>query len=143
MSTLQNVPAPPQLPVGRRPITPSFQCVAVDLVEYKFISDGDWYILSVIDHLTRFVILIAIRNRGHNTIVGNLTERVCSVFGPPETLHSDQGLEFENQLVKELQNVIGHKKTRTTPYRPQGNSVLERVHSMAHNMVAMYTALAC
>jgi len=60
------------------------------------------------------------------------------VFSPPETLHSDQGTEFENELVKELQAVFGFRKTRTSAYRPQGNSVLERVHSTLHNMLAMY-----
>ncbi|CAB1120564.1 unnamed protein product [Ectocarpus sp. CCAP 1310/34] len=52
---------PPQLPVGHRPVTQPFQCVAVDLVEYKSLSEGNRYILSVIDHLTRFVILIPIK----------------------------------------------------------------------------------
>ena len=65
-----------------------------------------------------------------------------SVFGPPETLHSDQGKEFENELVKELQSVFGYKKTRTAAFRPQGNSVLERVHSTVHNMLAMYSNLS-
>ena len=64
------------------------------------------------------------------------------VFGVPETLHSDQGKELENQVVKELQSVSGYKKTRTAAYRPQGNSVLERVHSTVHNMLAMYSNLA-
>ena len=61
-----------------------------------------------------------------------------SVFSAPETLHSDLGCEFENELVKELQSVFGFKKTRTSAYRPLGNSVLECVHSTMHNMLAMY-----
>ena len=64
------------------------------------------------------------------------------MFGPPETLHSDQGKEFENELVKELQSVFGYKKTRTAAFRPQGNSVLERVHSTVHNMLAMCSNLS-
>lgn len=134
---------PPALPVGHRPVERPFQCVAVDLVEYKSASEGNRYILSVIDHFTRFVILIAIKNKEATTIVRNLMDRVFSIFGPPETLHSDQGTEFENQLVKELQNVFGYSKTRTAAYRPQGNSVLERVHSTLHSMLAMYSNLAC
>ena len=38
--------------------------------------------------------------------------------------------------------MFGYKKTRTTPYRPQGNSVLGRVHSTMHNMLAMYCEVA-
>ena len=88
-------------------------------------SQGNRFILSVIDHLTRFVILIAIKSKAVCTIV-HLIARVFSVFGPPETLYSDRGKEFENELVKELQSVFGYKKTRTAAFRPQGNSVLER-----------------
>ena len=82
---------PPKLPLGHCPVTRAFQCVAVDLVEYKRLSQGNRFILSVIDHLTRFVVVIPIKDRAARTIVRHLIERVFSVFGPPETLHSDQG----------------------------------------------------
>ena len=99
-------------------------------------SQGNRFILSV--HFIRFVVLKPIKDKAARTIVRHLIERVFSVFGPPETLHSDQGKEFENELVKELQSVFGYKKTRTAAFRPQGNSVLERTHSTVHNMLAMY-----
>ena len=65
-----------------------------------------------------------------------------SVFGVPAMVHSDQDTEFENQLVRESQTVFGYKITRTTPYRSQGNSVLERVYNTMHNMLAMYCDVA-
>ena len=92
---------PPKLPAGHRPVTRAFQCVAVDLVDYKSLSQGNRFILSVIDHFTRFVVLIPTKDKAARTIV-HLIERVFSVFGPPETLHSHQGKEFENALVQEL-----------------------------------------
>ena len=88
-------------------------------VEHKSWSHGN-RILSVIDHFTRFVVLIPIKDKAARTIVRHLMERVFSVFGPPETLHSDQGKEFENELVKELQSVFGYKKTRTARLSPSG-----------------------
>ena len=103
-------------------------------------SQGNRFILSV--HFIRFVVLKPIKDKAARTIVRHLIERVFSVFGPPETLHSDQGKEFENELVKELQSVFGYKKTRTAAFRPQGNSVLERAHSTVHNMLAMYSNLS-
>ena len=54
----------------------------------------------------------------------------------------DCGKKFENSLIRELQKVFGYKKTHTTPYRPQGNSVLERFHSTMQNMLAMYCDVA-
>ena len=115
----------------------------MDLVEYKSKSEGNRFILSVIDHLKHFPVLIPIKSKEAAVVVRHLLDRVFSVFGPPETLHSDQEKDFENQLVKELQSVFGYKKTRTAAYRSQGNSVLERVHSTVHNMLAMYSNLPC
>ena len=54
----------------------------------------------------------------------------------------DQGAEFENKVVKQLQDVFGYKKTKTTPYRLQGNSVSERMHSTLHAMLSMYSNIA-
>ena len=44
--------------------------------------------------------------------------------------------------MKQLQDVFGYKKTKTTPYRPQGNSVSERMHSTQHAMLSMYSNIA-
>ena len=107
---------PSKLPFGHRPVTRALQCVALDLVEYKGLSQENRFILSVIDHLTRFVIMIPIKDRAARTIVRHLIERVFSVFGPPEPLHSDQGKEFENELVKELQSVFLYKKHVQPPF---------------------------
>ena len=81
--------------------------------------------------------MIAIKDKAARTIVRHLIERVFSVLGPLETLHSDQGKEkFENELVKELQSVFGYNKARTATFRPQSNSVLDRVHSTVHSKLA-------
>ena len=87
--------------------------------------------------MTRFLVLVAISDKSAATIARVVVERVFSVFSAPETLHSDQGSEFENEVVKELQSVFTFKMTRTSAYRPQGNSVLERVHSTLDNILAV------
>jgi hypothetical protein len=55
-----------------------------------------------------------------------LETRVFCVFGVPEELHTDQGSQFEGELMAELCKIWGVAKTRSTPYHPQGNSVVER-----------------
>jgi hypothetical protein len=55
-----------------------------------------------------------------------LDHRVFSYFGLPEELHSDRGAQFEGDLMTELCGFWNISKTRTTPYHPQSNGVVER-----------------
>ena len=134
----------PKLHTGHLPVDRPFERVSIDLVEYKTESVSPTglkcsYVVTIIDHLTRFVMLIALPDKKEQTIAKALVKRVFGIFGPPETLHSDQGPEFENKVVKQLQNAFGYEKTKTTPYRPQGNSVSERMHSTLNAMLSMYS----
>ena len=54
-----------------------------------------------------------------------LDQQVFCYFGLPEQLHSDQGAQFQSQLLDDLCRLWGVNKTRTTPYHPQGNGVVE------------------
>ena len=101
--------------------------MAIDL-EYESTSNNSKSGMSAIDRMTRFLVLVANSNKSAATSARVLVERVCSVFSAPETSHSEKRSEFQNELVKELQSVVGFKKTRTSAYPPPGNSVLERVH---------------
>ena len=136
----------PKLPTGHAPVERPFQRISVDLVEYKSLSKSATgvpckFVLSIMDHLTRFAILTPIPNKAAETVARVIIDRLISVFGPPETLHSDQGTEFENKIIHQLQTILGYEKTRTTPYRPQGNSVSERVHATMHTMLAMHSSM--
>ena len=95
----------------------------------------------MMDHVTRFAVLLRVRKKTAETVANAIIERIISIFGPPETLHFDQGPEFVNKVIYQLQQILGYKKTRTTPYRPQGNSVSERLQSTMHSMLAMHIVI--
>ncbi len=51
------------------------------------------------------------------TVASVLWENLICHFVFPKRIHSDQGANFESELVKELCTIAG-LKSRTTPYHP-------------------------
>ncbi|KAL1264213.1 hypothetical protein QQF64_004568 [Cirrhinus molitorella] len=80
-------------------------------------------ILMITDHFTKFAVAIPTPNQKARTVAKCLWENFMVHYGIPEKLHSDQGPDFESRTIKELCQVAGIHKVRTTPYHPRGNPV--------------------
>jgi len=50
-------------------------------------------------------------------------------------IHSDQGANFDSELIRELCIFLNIKKSHTTPFHPQGNSGPERFNRTLLNML--------
>jgi hypothetical protein len=61
-------------------------------------------------------------------------------FGLPCQLHSDQGRNFESQLMKELCLITGIHRTRTTPFHPRSDGLTERANRTILQMLRTSTA---
>ena len=61
------------------------------------------------------------------TIATALLEGFIGRFGIPHTIHTDQGRDFESKLFKELCKLLDIEKTRTTPWHPQRDGMVERL----------------
>lgn len=53
-------------------------------------------------------------------------EQYITEHGGPEYLHTDQGCQFEADLIKMLSSKLGVMKTRTSLYHPKGDGLIER-----------------
>ena len=105
----------------------AWQKLAVDLVgPLPETSRGYKWILVISDHFTRWQDALALPDATAPTVATAQEEHVFCYFGLPEQIHSDQGAQFEGELMVELCDIWGVKKTRTSPYHPQGNGVVER-----------------
>ena len=49
---------------------------------------------------------------------------------------SDQAAEFMGQVISELCDLLGITKIRMSPYHPQTNGTIERVHQTLRRMIA-------
>jgi len=57
--------------------------------------------------------------------VSDTIVKLCSNFGIPTVIHSEQGRNFENSLSSQVLQAFGIQKSRTTAYHPQGDGMVE------------------
>ena len=63
--------------------------------------DGSYnYIGHVVDHFSKYHVLFPLEQKSASETVLNLIRKVFSYFGLPAILHSDNGKEFVNDLIK-------------------------------------------
>ena len=67
-----------------------------------------------------------------------LVSEVFSRFCCPQQIHTDQGREFQSNLFSTLCKMFGIEKTRTTPYRPQSDGLVERLNRTQKQMLTNY-----
>lgn len=60
------------------------------------------------------------------------------MFGVPKEIHSDQGTNFESGLFKEMCELLNMEKTRTTPFRPKSDGMVERANQTIQNMFSAF-----
>ena len=56
----------------------------------------------------------------------------------PLVIHSDQGRKLENGLMKSLCTLLGCTKTRTAPFRPESDGMIERFNRTCLMMLSMF-----
>ena len=89
-------------------------------------DSGNKYILVVQDYYSKWVEMFAIPDKTAQTVAEILVSEVFTRYGLCCRLHSDQGMEFESSLTHELCRLWGVKKTRTSPFAPWSNGMVER-----------------
>ena len=101
---------------------------------------GYHYILVIADYFSKWTEAFPIKNKCADTVADVL---VILRFGMPLVMHSDQGREFENGLMKSLRALLGCTKTKTTPYRPESDGMIERFNQKCLMMLSMFVNDRC
>lgn len=113
-----------------------FERCGIDLTGPWPKSNGKVYILTYLDHFTKWADAIPVTNKEAETIAKALVSQLCCHVGVPIQLLSDQGKEFDNNLMAALCLLLGVDKVCTTPYQTSTNGAIERMHRSINSLLA-------
>ena len=118
--------------MGKLPLTQElfgvrFARVAVDIISgFKTTPRGNTCMMVVTDYYTKYTRVFPLENHKAATCAEAFVRGWVLHLGVPLKMHSDQGREFESNLWTEMCHYLAICKTRTNPYRPQSDGMVER-----------------
>lgn len=131
----QQLCAPLQSSVTSRP----YERVALDILgPLPETSNLNKYILVVGYYFSKWTESFPLPNQEAKTVTKVLMEEWVCRFGDPRTIHTDQGRNFESTLFRELCHLLNIHKTRTSPYHPQSNGMIERFNRTLLSMLSHF-----
>ena len=90
-----------------------------------------------VDCFSRWTEACPLPNKTALAVADAFFQHIVCRFGMPSVIHSDQGREFENNLMQELCLLCGSHKTQTTPYHPVSDGLVERFNRTLLMMLAI------
>ncbi|KAL7868508.1 hypothetical protein SRHO_G00098920 [Serrasalmus rhombeus] len=131
---LRKAPLERAAPLVNIRATRPLELVCMDFLSIEPDRSNTKDVLVITDFFTKYAVAVPTPNQKARTVAKCLWENFIVYYGIPERLHSDQGPDFESKTIKELCEVIGTRKVRTTPYHPRGNPV-ERFNRTLLSMI--------
>ena len=99
---------------------------------------GNTCLLVVADYFTRWVEAYPMSDQQAATTANKLVIEFISRFGVPLELHSDQLRNFESDLFQQVCKLLAITKTRSTPYHPASNGLVERFNRTLAKMIRSF-----
>ena len=112
----------------RPPPDRRFASLHVDLVGPLPECRGYRYLFTIIDRYTRWMEVIPLVTMTATDCATALVENWIARYGVPTDIVTDQGRQFISTIWVELLRSLGIISSRTTPYHPQSNGMVERMH---------------
>lgn len=111
------------------------ELVCIDFWSAENSSGRSVDVLVITDHFTKLAHAFPCKDQSAKQVARLLWDRYFCVYGFPERIHSDQGANFESQLIHDLLEVAGVRKSRTTAYHLMGNGQVERFNRTLGGMI--------
>lgn len=106
-----------------------FELIAADLVQLPKTRHGYIGCLVVIDHFTKWLSVVPIRNKTALTVASALERLVLpNLPRKPERILTDNGREFTSEQFNDLLDQYNIRHIYSTPYKPSSNGAVERAN---------------
>jgi hypothetical protein len=113
--------------------------IAMDILcELPETSGGNKHISVISNYYTKWTECFAMPNMEAKSVAQLLVEEVIVRFGTPYVIHTYQGVQFESILFQETCRLLQIEKTRTTPYHPQSDGMVERNNRTILTMLSAF-----
>ncbi|GBM91533.1 hypothetical protein AVEN_83463-1 [Araneus ventricosus] len=110
--------------------------LAIDIVgKLPRSVDNQNYILTIVDHYSRYLEAIPIPNTTSNTIIRHLNY-YFSRFGLPKYILSDNATYFKSDEIVNFYESLRIEHRKSSIYYPKSNGLLERTHRVLKESVA-------
>jgi transposase InsO family protein len=90
--------------------------------------------MSIIDKFSKFGYNFIIQNKKAETILGNLIQFI-SIFGKPNSIHTDNGREFRNKLFENYCKLNNINIINGRPFHPQSQGCIENFNKQIKNLL--------
>ena len=113
--------------------------IAFDILSFpEPTEDGNTCVLVICDYFTKWSEAFALEDHKAATVADVLVTEVFLKLGIPRFIHSDQAPEFMSELMTELHSLLEIQRTRTCPYRPQSDGLVERFNRTLIDMLSKF-----
>lgn len=109
------------------PVDQPLERIGIDLTDMVAGVQSYRYVLTVVDHFSRYVRFFPLKTK-HTTHIVDAMGHYAADYGAPRGIVADNGGEFSSREFQQFCQRHQITLYYTTPYHPQGNAITERMH---------------
>jgi len=99
------------------------------------VSNGYKYICTCVDAFSRYLVASPIRDKSAQSVAKVLVRDVIARFGCFQSLVTDNGKEYQNDVMHCICQLLNIDQLRITSYRPSGNGRCEIINKTLHSLL--------
>ena len=98
-------------------------------------NEGNKYVLTLQDDLSKFSLAFPVKDKSASTIAKTLVENYFCIFGFPNSILTDQGTEFINEVMNEICSILEIDKLSSSAYHHETLGSIENSHKRLGNFL--------